>query len=117
MKAVTNKSARAKANRMGVGSWVVIIVLLLFLLAAAVPIYRSWRLGNGAGLPLSAYIAMALGIVFSLGVGFGLMALLFYSSRKGYDEPPVLMDESERAESANPSTENAEQLTGHHESQ
>ncbi|MCS3927169.1 flagellar basal body-associated protein FliL [Bradyrhizobium elkanii] len=117
MKAVTNKSAQAKANRMGVGSWVVIIVLLLFLLAAAVPIYRSWRLGNGAGLPLSAYIAMALGIVFSLGVGFGLMALLFYSSRKGYDEPPVLMDESERAESANPSTENAEQLTGHHESQ
>jgi len=25
---------------------------------------------------------MALGVIFSLAVGFGLMALLFYSSRK-----------------------------------
>ncbi len=34
---------------------------------------------------------MALGVLASLGVGFGLMALIFYSSRKGYDEPPVLI--------------------------
>jgi hypothetical protein len=30
---------------------------------------------------------MTLGVVFSLVVGCGLMALLFYSSRHGYDEP------------------------------
>jgi hypothetical protein len=29
-------------------------------------------------------------VILSLAVGFGLMALLFCSSRKGYDEPPVL---------------------------
>jgi len=29
---------------------------------------------------------MALGIFFSLVVGVGLMALVFYSSRAGYDE-------------------------------
>jgi hypothetical protein len=34
---------------------------------------------------------MALGVVVSLAVGFGLMALIFYSSRKGYDEPPVMI--------------------------
>jgi hypothetical protein len=34
---------------------------------------------------------MALGVIVSLAVGFGLMALIFYSSRKGYDEPPVLL--------------------------
>jgi hypothetical protein len=28
---------------------------------------------------------------FSLALGLGLIALLFYSSRKGYDEPPVLI--------------------------
>jgi hypothetical protein len=27
--------------------------------------------------------------VFSLLIGCGLMALLFYSSRHGYDEPPA----------------------------
>jgi hypothetical protein len=30
---------------------------------------------------------------FSLVVGFGLMALIFYSSRKGYDEPAALIRE------------------------
>jgi hypothetical protein len=25
-------------------------------------------------------------------VGFGLMALVFFSNRRGYDEPPVLID-------------------------
>jgi hypothetical protein len=34
------------------------------------------------------YIAMALGIFFSLVIGIGLMTLVFYSSRAGYDEPP-----------------------------
>ena len=31
---------------------------------------------------------MWLGIVFSIVVGCGLMALVFYSSRRGYDLPP-----------------------------
>jgi hypothetical protein len=30
---------------------------------------------------------MWLGIVFSLVIGCGLMALMFYSSRHGYDDP------------------------------
>jgi membrane protein DedA with SNARE-associated domain len=56
-----------------------------------VVIYLGWTLGNGTDVPTSGYAAMALGVIFSLAVGFGLMALLFYSSRKGYDEPPVLI--------------------------
>jgi hypothetical protein len=42
-----------------------------------------------AGTELSAngIAAMILGIVLSLGLGAGLMGLVFYSSRKGYDEP------------------------------
>ena len=32
------------------------------------------------------YAAMTLGIIFTLLVGCGLMALMFYSSRRGYDE-------------------------------
>ena len=34
----------------------------------------------------TATIAMTLGIVFSLLVGCGLMTLVFYSSRHGYDD-------------------------------
>ena len=50
----------------------------------------TWTSEYGADSPMSihGYIAMVLGIVGSLIVGCGLMALLFYSSRRGYDEPP-----------------------------
>ena len=77
--------------RMGVGSWIVLIVLLLLLIATGVIIYFGWTLGNGTDVPTSGYAAMAFGVIISLAVGFGLMALLFYSSRKGYDEPPVMI--------------------------
>jgi hypothetical protein len=77
--------------RMGVGSWIILIVLLSLLVATGVVVYLGWTLGNGADVPTSGYAAMALGVILSLAVGFGLMALIFYSSRKGYDEPPVLI--------------------------
>lgn len=35
------------------------------------------------------WTALVLGIVFSCLVGFGLMGLVFLSSRRGYDEPPI----------------------------
>ncbi|MBH5389502.1 MULTISPECIES: hypothetical protein [Bradyrhizobium] len=48
-----------------------------------------------AEVPAAGYVALVLGVVFSLVVGVGLMALVFYSSRKGYDEPAVLIPEQE----------------------
>ena len=78
-------------TRMGLGSWIILIVLLLLLVATGVVIYFGWTLANGTDVPTSGYAAMAFGVVISLAVGFGLMALIFYSSRKGYDEPPVLI--------------------------
>ena len=76
----------------GIGSWLVIILLLLLLAAAGFVAYEGLRLGDSE-VPASGYVAMALGVTFSLVVGFGLMALLFYSSRKGYDEPAGLIKE------------------------
>jgi flagellar basal body-associated protein FliL len=81
----------AMSARMGVGSWIILIVLLSLLAATGVVIYFGWTRGNGTDVPTSGYAAMAFGVIISLAIGFGLMALLFYSSRKGYDEPPVLI--------------------------
>jgi flagellar basal body-associated protein FliL len=86
-----NEDRTTMSARMGVGSWTVIIVLLLLLVATGAVIYFGWTLANGTDVPTSGYAAMAFGVIISLAVGFGLMALLFYSSRKGYDEPPVLI--------------------------
>jgi hypothetical protein len=33
----------------------------------------------------AGYVAMALGIIVTLGLGTGLMALVFYSNREGHD--------------------------------
>jgi hypothetical protein len=85
------KTGHLFSSRMGIGSWIVLIVLLLLLVASVVAAYLGWTLGDEVALPLSDYVAMALGVVFSLGFGIGLMALLFYSSRNGFDEPPVLI--------------------------
>lgn len=77
-----------------------IIVPLLTLLACAtwLAIY-TWRSIAGPAIPTVGYVAMGLGIVFSLAIGCGLMALLFYSSRHGYDTPPqyeITDDEPDR---------------------
>jgi hypothetical protein len=74
---------------------VVVIVTLLGLLGVSLWFAAHSFMLEGPPMPPEGYIAMAFGIVFSLVVGVGLMALLFYSSRRGFDEPAQL-DEGER---------------------
>ena len=56
----------------------------------------SWRAIEGPPIPTGGYVAMWLGIVFSVVVGCGLMVLVFYSSRRGYDAPPHYEASDER---------------------
>jgi hypothetical protein len=74
-------------KRPDIGAIVLIAFLGIMLLGVGLFAYEGLKLGDGP-VPSHFYIAMTLGIVFSLVVGVGLMALVFYSSRKGYDEPP-----------------------------
>jgi hypothetical protein len=64
----------------------VIIPLLAFLTASIWFAYHVWTSDAGPPMPASGYVAMAMGVLFSLVVGIGLMALVFYSHRHGYDE-------------------------------
>ncbi len=74
--------------------WLVIAVLFALLIATGVLGYLGWT-STDISVPAVGYVALALGAVFSLAVGVGLMALVFYSSRKGYDEPAKLIEEPE----------------------
>lgn len=68
---------------------VALVIFLLGLLAGVGWwVVSSLSALGGFNLPLSAWIAMIIGVVLSLGLGVGLMALTFHSNRAGHDLPP-----------------------------
>jgi len=73
---------------MKLGSWMVLAVLLAMLSATILIGYDIWETTTDVPISENGYIPMGVGAALSLLVGCGLMALLFYSSRHGYDEPP-----------------------------
>jgi uncharacterized YccA/Bax inhibitor family protein len=58
---------------------IVVLVIGLFIAAAWTGIGDSEISGAG-------WLAMGLGVVVTLALGIGLMALVFISNRRGYDE-------------------------------
>jgi hypothetical protein len=62
------------------------VVLVGLLGVAGKFMIDTWRQST-AIMSIHGYIALCLAVFFSLVVGCGLMGLVFYSSRRGYDEP------------------------------
>jgi hypothetical protein len=65
-----------------------IVFLPLFALLALAIWFAgsSWVHLGGDAIPLYGWFAIAGGVLVSLAVGGGLMALVFYSARHGYDD-------------------------------
>jgi hypothetical protein len=61
------------------------VAALLSLSLFAVAVYLWLSLGD-VEMSAEGYLAMVGGGLATLGLGVGLMALVFYSNRKGYDE-------------------------------
>ncbi len=74
-------------NKPSLGAITLVVALLAMLAAALWYAASAWLTVSGPPIPTAGYVAMIFGVVFSLVVGVGLMWLLFYSSRHGYDEP------------------------------
>ena len=62
------------------------VIALLGILALAVMFMISAWTRIHAEVSVHGWIALTLGVFFSLIVGCGSMMLVFYSSRRGYDE-------------------------------
>ncbi len=84
------QNLRASAKGMSRASYALLAGMILLLIAVAVMATLGWKAAAGTDVPPIGYAAMAFGVLFSLVVGVGLMALVFYSSRAGYDEPAKL---------------------------
>lgn len=61
--------------------------LIAVAIVAAVSVW-NWNVIGDSGIDLNGWIALILGVLATLAVGVGLMALIFISNRRGYDEPP-----------------------------
>jgi heme/copper-type cytochrome/quinol oxidase subunit 2 len=86
--AYVNTMAEPRAKLGTAGKIALVAVPLVVMLAAAAwYAAQAWTALSGPPMPATGYVAMTIGIIFSLVVGCGLMALLFYSNRHGYDEP------------------------------
>lgn len=70
------------------GSWIAACVAGLFVIAVAVVEIVNWGGVGDSGLDFNGWIALVIGVLATLGLGIGLMALVFISNRRGYDEPP-----------------------------
>ena len=64
----------------------IVFIPLIALLAVSLWFAASAWFHLPGDIPLYGYLAIAGGVLFSLAVGGGLMALVFYSSRHGYDD-------------------------------
>ena len=86
---------RAMFRRKGFGgnlthrkAWItagIAIVVVLIVVGASV---LNWHVIGDTGIDLNGWIALFLGVLMTFAVGIGLMALVFISSRRGYDDPP-----------------------------
>lgn len=61
------------------------VAAVLSLSMVALAVY-SWASLGDVTMDASGYLALVLGGLATLGLGVALMALLFYSNRKGFDE-------------------------------
>ncbi len=65
------------------------IVTLVFCIGFGIAgIYFATTINSDTPLSGSGSVALIVGVTFTLILGVGLMALIFFSSRNGFDEPP-----------------------------
>ena len=62
------------------------VIMLGLVAIAAMAAAAVWSGIGDITIGPHGWIALGLGVFFTLAIGGGLMALVFYSSRRGYDD-------------------------------
>jgi Flp pilus assembly protein protease CpaA len=74
-------------SRSGMAKGALLAIVLAGLLAFAVGIaLYMWRRIGAVDIGTDGVIALVLGVGVSLALGIGLMRLVYFSSRRGYDD-------------------------------
>ena len=68
-------------------TWIAVAVAVAVVIVVIVVMASVWTGLGDTGMSAGGWIALVLGVVATLALGIGLMALVFISSRRGFDEP------------------------------
>jgi hypothetical protein len=68
-------------------SSVAVVIAGAATLAVAVVVATLWIGMGDSDISSAGWMAMGFGVIITLALGIGLMALVFISSRRGYDDP------------------------------
>lgn len=66
--------------------WIVIAVAAAVVVAVIAVVAGLWATIGANQISAAGWAAMILGALVTLGLGTGLMSLVFFSSRHGYDD-------------------------------
>jgi hypothetical protein len=67
-------------------NWVAALVAVAVVLVIGTVIAAVWTGIGDSDISGAGWLAMGLGVIVTLALGIGLMALVFISNRRGYDE-------------------------------
>jgi hypothetical protein len=67
-------------------TWAALVIALAVVAAVVVVVSNLWASVGDTRISTVGWLAMAFGILATLGLGIGLMTLVFISNRRGYDE-------------------------------
>ncbi|HWA88698.1 MAG TPA: hypothetical protein VG889_01595 [Rhizomicrobium sp.] len=80
-----NDAGHPKSSRLGAAGWIAIVVLVAFLAWSLWYAIHAWNALAGIDISGMGWFFIVIGILFTVAVGAGLMALMFYSSRHDMD--------------------------------
>ena len=74
-----------KSSKLGTAGWIALVVLAGFFGVSLWYAVKVWSAMAGVHMSGFGWAFLVLGVVVTIALGAGLMALVFYSSRHDYD--------------------------------
>jgi hypothetical protein len=71
----------------GRATWIAVAVAVAVIILLIVLVARFWTGLGDTGMSEGGWVALVLGVLATLALGVGLMALVFISNKRGYDDP------------------------------
>ncbi len=74
-----------RGTKPGMATWITVAAAVVVVVLLIVVVARFWTGLGDSDISAGGWFALVLGVLATLALGVGLMALVFISNRRGYD--------------------------------